>query len=364
MQRLTVFAALVATVPLTLASGTEHCPPPGQHNPWFSLPPALTPVDDNSIMGQSTEVNPGEPDYLKISGKPAPQRTEDDAATVLPPFLDWGTDTLIGSTSTVPTWGKLSSDASVNGDIYVGVLDPSGTNEDTVTVWRSTDGGGTWSIIRRFYGNTSTGGIGDYVLRVGSDANGDWLYHFLLYKGSGTDGGLWVQRQRPPSGTFAWRQIVQSGDTLRNLCADRNIENPQHLFVGYQTTSNNVYLWSSKDTAQTWGNFTYITSDRREPALCAGADKYVYIACLLVSDSCRIRIGRNTNNLESGGTWTFVNSDSSADNRFYDLSVAADRVSAGASQTAIVLSTYRYNPNGNVGPRYSWTTNGGTSWSS
>jgi len=360
-HKMLVTVVLLAGLSLAFAVESAECPPAGQQNPWHSQP-ALAPVDDNSSQGSCRELQTGQTDFLKVSGRPAGPVEADDVTRYLRPFMDWGDDVRVGASGMTPTFGKVSADAAANGDMYVGLLAPVSGVEDTVTIWRSTNGGTSWAYWSRLVGLASTGGIRDFVMRVGSDANGDWVYTFALYDGATTDGGLWVRRSRPDLSGSSWRQIVVRGDTLLNVVADRNIETPQHLFVAFQSTGTRVSFASSADSGQTWGNFGYLSTDRRQPTICAGGDKYVYIGSLLNSDSCRIRMGRHNNNLISGGTWSFVNVDSGADNRFYDISVAADRTAPGASQSAMVLSTYRYNPNGNVGPRYGWTLNGGTSW--
>ena len=366
MQRATVLVVLMAGASLVLASGAVVCPPSGQDNAWFRSPSPAMSVDDNAQSGTAAVANTDEIDYLKTSGRPGTGIIEEDDQMVrITPFMDWSNDTLIGETGTLPTLGVLTTDATEDGDIFVGVLDPCGTDEDTAYVWYSSNAGQSWNQIIRFgTGAGTNGGIDDYVLRVGWDANGSWVYHFLLYNKNTTDGGLWVFKHRVPYTSGDWTQITQQGDTLLNIAADLNMEDPQHIFVGYETQSTRVYMWSSKDSAETWGNQTYIMDDRHKPAICAGSDGYVYVACLKPSDSTHYRMGRHTNNLESGGSWKFVNVDSSADHQFRDLSIAADRAGSGATQTAICLATYKYPGNGNIGPRYGWTTNGGEDWSS
>jgi hypothetical protein len=325
------------------------------HTSW----PA-TPADVGAQTGTATIVNTGQTDYQKVSGSPGSGQSVDDVTRVMP-FMDWGNDVLVGASVATPTWGKLSTDVASNGDIYVGLLDPT---SDTAYVWRSTNGGSTWAYWSRNTGGPTTGGISDFVLRVGSDAGGDWVYTFDLYDGATTDGGLWVRRMRPDLSSGTWTHIVTRGDTIIRISADRNTEDPQYLFASIEATpSGNCYMWSSNDASLTWTNQTYVASGRRQFSIAAGGDHYVYCVYFDNTDSTYIRTGRHTNNLNSGGTWTFTNVDQLTDNRFREASIAADRLAAGASQTAIILDVYKYVPNGNIGPRYAWSQTGGASWS-
>ncbi len=308
--------------------------------------------------GSSVIITTDEVDHTRTGSGPARELPAGDAPGALLPFIDWGNDRLIDSLNELPVWGKIQADVAPNGDIYVGILDPDdGATNDTVSFYRSTNGGQTWTYLNRIAG--PSGDIRDFTLRVGASGSSVWWYAFVVYDGVA---GIYVRRMRPDLTGLQWTQIA-AGDTFVRITADRNIENPHHLFAAWETQNGLLRMQSSSDSATTWGNNRNVNANVTRPSVAAGADGYVYIAYLFRNDSTRYHVGRYTNNLISP-SFVFNSCDSGPDNRFLNLSVAGARTTPGSSQRAIILATYRYVPNGNIGPRYSWTTNGGTNWSS
>jgi hypothetical protein len=271
---------------------------------------------------------------------------------------DWGRDVLVGRTGTIPTAGKLVSDADTNGDIYVGVLDPGPGFEDTLQVWSSTDAGFSWNTCYRATGDSIHGGIRDCELRVGHDANGAWLYDFVVFDGADSE-GLWLLRRRPGTSEPTWTRIV-GGDTLLRVAADRNIESPEHLFVAWETQGGLVNLMSSTDSGETWGNLKTALTESERPSLCAGGGGCVYVAAN-TRDSAWVWVKRYTGNL-AGSDTALAKLDSSSNRRAWNVSVAADRESPCSLQTAIVLYSHR-DSIGRIAPHFGWTTTGGEVWS-
>jgi hypothetical protein len=280
-------------------------------------------------------------------------------ATAGPP--EWGQDVLVGSPNESLSTSKLTADSDSNGDIYVSALARDSGGPDTIYAWRSTDGGDSWSLTGCLASDSSTGHIRDCELRVGGDAEGAWVYHFVILDASGASGGLWLYRQRPPALPGTWVLIVPGGDTIRRLAADRNIEDPQHLFVAWETQGGLINLMSSSDSGQTWGNLRTAFSGCERPALCAGGDGYVYVAAN-ARDSSYVAVARYSANL-TNPTPVTAKLDSSSDRRVWDPSIAADRVASESLQTAIVMYSHR-DTAGKTTPHFGWTTTGGASWGS
>lgn len=315
------------------------------------------PADDEAgPVNFNVTIEPGEPDYSTIGPGSNQLPAPGDDPGALMPFPDWGNDRLVVELNDPPTFGKVVADVGPEGEIYLGVLDrDDGIGDDTLFLYRSTDGGQNWSYLNYIIGNARE--IKDFTLRVGANGSSVWWYVFVVYAG---DEGIFVRRQRPDLSAFHWTQIA-AGDTFLRVVADRNIETPYHLFVGWETVSGRLRMQSSRDSAQTWGNTRVTSNDATRPALAAGGDGYVYIAYIHRSDSTGYVVGRYTNNLISP-SMVFNVCDTSTNHRFRDVSVAAARSAPGTTQSAMVLATRYWVPNGNTGVRYGHSVNGGQSW--
>lgn len=341
----TVLTIVALLVGMTLASVATECPTGQQDNPWFHQWEGLAPVDQGQNDGTSITTDNGQTDWVRCSGTPGSQIQNDTPGQRS--GRDWGDDILVGNSGSIPTLGRLTTDAAANGDMYVGLLVPNAGVDDTGLVWLSTDAGQTWSPGPVVVGNATSGGIVDYQILVGSD-----VYYFVQYELY----GLWVR-----ASGIGWVQI-STDTTIRRISVDRNIESPEHVFVCWTESDGDIRMLTSNDGGSTWGNANWVSSGRRGASFAAGADGYGYVAYMDATDSTYYRVGRFTNNLISPA-WSFVTLDTSSDARYREVSIAADRTTPGASQTALTLVTYQYVPNGNIGPRYAYTQDGGITYS-
>ncbi|MFO7651524.1 MAG: hypothetical protein R6X13_09335 [bacterium] len=360
MNRTTVLATLVALTALALAGAPWADP---ANDPFATRVTALPEVSgppDGEVgpTGTSTVLETGEVNQALIGPGSSHRAPGPDLPGTLEPFLDWGNDQLVDSLGDLPTWGKIVADVAPNGDIYLGVLDPDdGAVNDSIFFYRSTNGGMNWTYLN-FIGGPS-GDIRDFTLRVGGTSDTAQVYAFVVYDGAA---GIYVRRAPNGISPVQWTQIV-AADSVLHVSADRNVETPQHLFCSYEYSSGGIKLVSSADRGSTWGNLRNVMSNSSRPSVAAGADGYVYITYVDRSDSFHHRVGRYTNNLISP-SFVFNWVDSTDDNRHRQVSIAAARTTPGGSQTAVILTTVRTTINGNIYPRYSWTRDGGTSWSS
>ena len=359
MKVLTVIALLGIFIVPAMAEQTTLYPTEPQNNHWFYESNFDEPDDQRTQVFVAPDAK-NITDYSEINPSPTVPYYGPDKGSNSGNLPLWGNDVLIMSHG-MPTLGKLSTDQDQqNGDMYASLLVPHTGVNDTVYTYRSTDGGVSWEAFTKQAGAASTGGIRDHEILIGHEAGETWIYSFCLYDGSGSSGGLWVLRMHPDSSGIQWTQIVVAGDTLANFSVDRNIENPQHIFIGWQTTTEGIDMESSSDYSLTWGNHRNVSSNSRNVSVCAGGDGYVYIAYQKY-DSTDIQIGRYTNNLISP-SFHFELIQSNIYGNFTP-SVAAGRTTPGSSQVAWVL--YRQmNSIGNASIRYSHTTDGGASWAS
>ena len=347
-----VLILAAAAVAVVIAMPPESEPAGQQQNPWFVQDCAGPDENLTGPYGTVTRLPADGIDRSLVSGTPG-ERQQGDRGIGLRPFMDWGNDVLVATLFDDPSWGRVSIDEAPNGDLYVGILDPDdGADNDSAFIYRSTNGGGSWTLDHHL-SSTVNHDIKDFCLRIGSDANGVWIYDFIVYGGT----GIYVRRARPGLSP-SWIQ-VQPGDTFVAIDADRNIENPQHLFILYQTVNDRIKRMSSSDSAQTWGNFGNVASNAARTTCHAGGDGYVYLG-FHENDSSIIWLGRYTNNMISPSfTWNQL--DTTNNNGCWNVSVAGARTTPGASQVAVAMWSRR-NTNDNIPPYYGYTQDGGVSW--
>ena len=270
-----------------------------------------------------------------------------------------GPDLLIGTAGSDSTLAKLVSDADTNGDIYVGVLDSGPGAADTLHVWRSTDAGYNWVPFYNVAAAPSSGGILDCEMRVGHDADGTWLYDFLVIGGGDSTAGLWCLRHRPPLQDSLWTRIAD-GDSILRVAADRNVEWPEGLFVAYETQNGLIRAAVSSDCGQTWGDSRTAFTQSENPAICAGGFGAVYVVANR-RDSTWLWAARYGDNL--GDTNPTVRKvDSSSAPHAWNPSVAADRDGPDTLQTALTMYTRRAQ-NGQLEPYFALSQNSGRYWS-
>jgi hypothetical protein len=361
MKRALVLIALLMAAATHASQLSETGPLEPHAVPWQHLWDGVQPVDRGQSDGQSITLNTTEPDQALIGGGGTATPSESDDPAWQHPPRDWGDDILVDD-FTYESSGRISVDNDqTTGDIYVCLLNRDATAEgDTAHVRRSTDGGASWSEFPLIRGTSGNGNLVDVQLLVGKGP-GDttWVYLFNASDGSA---GLRVRMMTPNGSEFRWVTISPEATVVR-IAVDRNTENPQHLFCFWEEADGDVRGMSSTDGGYTWGNATYVSGARRDLAFAAGGDGYGYVAyCSNTADSTYYRIGRFNNNLVSPD-WVFNYVDSNYQRHFRTLSITADRTAPGASQTAVTLVTYRHD-NNNIGPRYAYTANGGTSWTS
>ena len=355
MKVVSIFFIMALFVLPLMAEQTQFYPTAPQNNSWFDLT-FTGPADAEQSFSGTVEKLEGIIDQAEIAPPSGNSYEGMDIGSGGSSPL-WGNDILVMSHGN-PTFGKLSTDYDENtGDIYVSLLVPHSGVDDTVYTYRSTDGGGTWEQFTMQYGNSSTGGIADHQILLGYDGSGTWIYSFCLYDGSGSSGGIWVLRMRPDSTGIQWTQIVVAGDTISKISVDRNIENPQHIFLGFSTTANNIRLGSSSDYTSSWGNWRYVSSNGKDVSVAAGGDGYVYIA--YARDTTDIQIGRYTNNLINPSyVFTVLNEEDEGD---WTPSVGAARTSPGTSQAAWILWRHRHT-GGNADIHSAYSQDGGATW--
>ena len=354
-----VFLMLLLAAAAMAAGPMETGPMEKVIPPWQHLQEGQLPADHGQCTGTSNILKNADQDWTRLDpGGKGTVSPFDDPSSHNPPHL-WGTDILVGEPS-YHTSGRISVDNDDStGDIYVCLLHKDATNADTAHIWRSTDGGVTWNSQVPVVGGPTQGDIVDAQILCGHGP-GDTTWLYIV---EATDSvGLRIRRTTPDGSVYHWTTIDTANNIVR-VAMDRNTEDPEHLFVVWTEANGDIRAKASSDAGATWPTSNYVSSGRRDASFAAGGDGYGYIAYMDATDSSFYKIGRFTNDLVSP-SWVFNDVDSNAaDQRFREVAIAADRTTPGTSQTAIALATYRYTGNNNIGPRYSYTANGGNSWS-
>jgi hypothetical protein len=356
-KRLILTLLLTAAVLAASEIGTGPLEP--QVPPWQHLWEGLEPIDQGQSDGASSTVRYAVPDWTLqgVGGSTPP--TESDDPNWHQPARDWGNDILVGEAG-YETSGRISVDNDdENDDIYVCMLNRAASVDDTAHIWLSTNGGATWQEYPAIRGASGVGHLWDAQILCGHGP-GDTTWLYIVSAASNL--GLRIRRMTPDTSVFHW-VTIDTATTIRRVAIDRNIENPEHLFCFWEQSNGTIRGMSSTNAGQTWANPVLVSLGRRGISCAAGGDGYGYVAYMDETDSTYVRLGRFKNNLVSPD-WKFNTVDSNATRRFREVAIAADRTAPGDSQVAIALSTYEIGSSNIIGPRYAWTLDGGTSWSS
>lgn len=176
-------------------------------------------------------------------------------------------------------------------------------NDDTMRIYRSTDGGSTWNY---WNGVLHTGNVLSSPELV--VAEGDSSFVFLFFRSSANNGDIYCGRFGLTSGYTVF-QVKVDGDTIVNLAACKDNGTPCYLYVTYEYHDGykNVRLMRSTNYGVTWtapSSFVNNTIVPPKPDIAVGYNNQVYVSYLdkrLSSvDSVSFRVKRSTNR---GNNW-------------------------------------------------------------
>ncbi len=235
-------------------------------------------------------------------------------------------------------------------------------------IWKSTDGGDTWSqLSSTVTTNYSTcAGTGDcnflYVNKIVVTSSGTIL---AATRGQYTNrGGI----MRSTDGGATWTKVLtglsgtnscSGGANYRQWASDIEIAADGDIYASLGIFDNNG-IWKSTDDGASWGSAIYTsacTEQRIELAVAPGNSEYIY-ALVQENDASINKIMRSTNGGTSWSTLTNPNwydqncstpsTDFTRGQAWYDLAIAVD---PNDEETVIIggIDLLR-------------TTNGGTSW--
>jgi hypothetical protein len=196
----------------------------------------------------------------------------------------------------------IAYDQTEDGILFAAFTVPNG---DTAHIYRSTDGGNNWALWNgiRHAGNVLT----SLELVV---AEGDSSFVFFFVKSSAGNGDIYVGRWNLASTTADIFNVKVDSDTIANLSACRDLENPYYLYVTYETRAANYNMYQLRSTTygRTWseppGSVIVNTQTSPKPDICYGRNGHVYAVCRDLRqssvDSVSFRLKHSTNR---GDTW-------------------------------------------------------------
>ncbi len=265
----------------------------------------------------------------------------------------WGTDVLIRSANNGNPYG-LAMDVSDDGDIFVAVLmEGPGLRDDTLEVWKSTDGGSSWSRVTYMdvVGEIDYQGID---VAVGPGTN-PWLYVVINWDDSSTSTGqgLYLRRMRLDGSAWNWYELVPKDTVDRPRIS---VNSDGKLALTYITNSRRVYRGVSVDSGETW-DIVYANNNTTWAEIYIsenGRGYHAYVKndtnVVVVTFNAPSPYADDVNNLALPDTARHVS-----------ITAGGGAVS---SQQAVVVWANRH-PSTNVWDvHYSYSTDGGTTWAS
>jgi len=272
--------------------------------------------------------------------------------------VKWANDILIWG-GTVGSGQDFDVDEST-GDIYA-IFDTNHSTYDSLIVFRSTDGGNTWSFWRASY--TSTGTVSKPKVRVAKDASGvTWVCMAGIFN-SGTSSEykkLYVRRMKTDQSVNYWETVSDSVDYFD---MDADVGTGAYVYVTYIPSGSGNDVWAARNhlDGNGWVNNQSLFVDPLTfpyPQIAAGAGGNVSIAFIdnRITTNDEIRIKRSTN---YGSTWLgsaqVSNNSGAATLLFTDIAY-----SHGATQTGWIFVTFRFPSSDNL--VYYYSTDSGVNW--
>jgi hypothetical protein len=253
----------------------------------------------------------------------------------------------------------IAYDQSEGGTLFAAFTVPNG---DTARIYRSTDDGTSWAYWNAI---VHTGNVLSSLKLV--VAEGDSSFVFFFVKSSAGNGNIYVGRWALDGSTANVFSVKVDADTVVNLSACRDIENPYYLYVAYERRAADygMYQLRSTDYGKTWaetGGEVVNNQTSPKPDICYGSDGNVYAVLRDLrqssSDSVQLRLKRST---DRGATWLGSSQVGSVVVPVYDPVVGAKHDSPN---TVWVLHTRDLQALNGTGDAvcYWWSTDNGDTW--
>jgi len=269
----------------------------------------------------------------------------------------WGNDITIYS-GYVGTGIDFDEDETTN-DIYA-AFDTYHATNDSLKVFRSTDGGDTWSLF--LLGTNTDGYIENPKVRVATDASGqDWVCFIgIWYEPSGAQ-TLWMRRIKT-DGTGVIFEKVTTGD-VDYADLDADVGTGAWVYATYipKGSDNDIYAVRNYLDGTGWKDDQSLFVDPGVfpyPQIAAGAGGNIAVTFIddRATTNNEVRIKRSGN---YGSTWIsseqVSNNSAAATLLFTDIAY-----SHGSTQTGWIFVTFRFSAGDNLA--YYYSTDSGVNW--
>jgi hypothetical protein len=317
-----------------------------------------------AIMDEESEKSwGGRADQDCVAESPVIRPPENDDAFFLP--SNWGNDRTIvlGTTD-----NGISTDYDFDGNVYAArCTTANGVENSRIRVYKSTDGGSSWSYpyLCSFY--VMGGATYSYpVVLTGTSGTPDKLYIFYLQ--STNNGDIRLARYTLDGAFEGFYQVKVDSDTINYFTVCANFGYGSRLMVAYErqvsgASTSRLETIVSTNQGETWGYQRAVTSDGSHPDMAYGYGGYVYLVYTKTGGTDdEIGFCRNTNYSMDVAWEEFeaLTADSWDDD--YAKVAALHRT---AQETQYVWVGYNHNQNnsGDWNLRFAYSTNAGANWS-
>jgi len=268
------------------------------------------------------------------------------------PDQDWNNDIIIYG-GRVGSGQDFDIEEGTN-DLYA-IFDTDHASQDSATVYRSQDGGATWTYWRSSY--STSGEVNSPRIRVVNDTSGQsWVCMFFLIGNT-----LRMRYMTPDQTSSGWTTVTTSDVVYYDV--DGEVGDNEWVYATYvvAASGNDVRATRLSLDAKAWVDDTSLFVDpgiTPYPSIAAGADGTVSVAFLdqRLTTNQQIRIKRSTNYGSSWGGSAQVGDNTGG----YDLSWSSIAYTHSSTENGWIFATYDVGSSDNLG--YFYTTNGGTSW--
>ncbi len=243
-------------------------------------------------------------------------------------------------------------------DIYA-IVDTWHTINDSMIVYRSTDGGDTWNFWRASINDD--GSVTNPKIRVARDAGGQtWVCMFGIWHEPSGDQMLYMRRMTPDQSQAYWELV---SDTVEYVDADADVGSGAWVYVTYipMNSANDIWVARNYLDGDGWKDFQSIFDNPMTypyPQIAAGADGNVAVTFVdnRFLGHNEVRIKRSVN---YGSTW--LSSEQVSNNSgLYALSYTDIAYNHESTQIGWIFASFLVGAANNL--VYYYSTNSGVDW--